>query len=268
MGDLELRYEGTPVYFRSVSDQDHIMRAMRASGSFYESDVLEKLRGLLKDRSGAAVDAGSFIGTHSIYFAKFCGLRPVISFEANPSTFPILQHNVRRNGLEGHVLPISKALGASPGRAAIASADPNNMGSSTVAFTDNGAIEVSTIDAELARMQGRLGSVALLKIDVEGSELEVLAGAGETVARHGPVICIEVHTTLKLARVLGRLPSYAILDRLGWSPTYILARTGARPLGNALWIIRSALRRLRTKLRRLRTKTKQAVRRLLRRRFG
>lgn len=47
-------------------------------------------------------------------------------------------------------------------------------------------VHVSTLDAELAHSRPRL-----VKIDVEGAELEVLRGAGELLARARPVIIFE-----------------------------------------------------------------------------
>ena len=114
--EVRFDYCGEPIVFRSLSRDDHILQVMQRRGTFYERDVLERLRQRLEKRQGgAAIDAGAFIGTHSIYFALFCGLKPVIALEANPDTFPLLVHNIRANQLVNDVIPMNKALGASSG---------------------------------------------------------------------------------------------------------------------------------------------------------
>jgi hypothetical protein len=89
---VAFEYENQAIVFASVSDDDHILGLMRKRQTFYELDVLKRIRQLLARRatSGAAIDIGAFIGTHSVYFARFCSLLPVISSEANQHTFLIL----------------------------------------------------------------------------------------------------------------------------------------------------------------------------------
>ena len=71
--EVQFDYEGQSIAFSSVASEDHILRDMQTRRTFYEQDVLERLRERLckRQEAGAAVDAGAFIGSHSIYFAKF-----------------------------------------------------------------------------------------------------------------------------------------------------------------------------------------------------
>jgi FkbM family methyltransferase len=223
---------------------------MQKSGTFYESDVLERLRSLVAARAAGstAIDVGAFIGTHSVYFARFCGLRRVIAFESNPAAFAVLVANVHTNGLDDSVFPINKALGSQLGYADVVAGSSANQGTSRVRYTAEHAIDrvpASTLDDEI--MGRDLGTVALIKIDVEGAELEVLRGASETIGRDRPVMCIEIHTPRHLMTVLATLyrNQYWILDCLGYSPTYILA-TGRpslfrRRCVNVLWLVRAAV---------------------------
>ena len=242
---VNFTYEGKAVAFESVHSQDHILRAMRDSGTFYERDVLERVRAVLAraGRNGTALDVGSFIGTHSLFFARFCGLKRVLAFEANPNTFPTLEKNIGANGLTGTVMPANRALGSHPGNARIIDGAVGNAGSTQVQFGGEGGTPVSTIDLE-AQSAGA-GEISLIKIDVEGAELEVLAGGVTVIARQRPVLCIEVHTTEHLRQVLRLLDGsrYWIVDCLGWSPTYIIEPTNAnvwrRSLVNGVWIWRT-----------------------------
>jgi FkbM family methyltransferase len=242
------RYEGQTVEFASVSEDDHILGVMRKLETFYERDVLECIRQILARgaASGAAIDAGAFIGTHAIYFALFCPLRPVISFEANSATFPTLLSNVRRNGLEGIVIPINRALGSRPGQAEVLSGPADNQGASSVRYLAEGStgnVPACTLDDEVN--QRKLAPVAVIKIDVEGAELEVLRGGTKTILVDLPLLCIEVHTVRRLISMLSilRHGRYWILDCLGYSPTYVVAASRAslwRRVGvNSLWVIRA-----------------------------
>ncbi len=237
--EVRFEYEGQPIMFRSVGENDHILGNMLRRSTFYELDVLERIRQRVKSRANAAaVDAGAFIGTHSTYFAKFCGLSPVVAFEANPDTFPLLKHNIAANHLTDTVIPINKALGASQGHAVVDCAQRDNQGGS--------AVEVSTIDIEVRALSGGVSNIALIKIDVEGTELAVLEGAMKTIRACRPVLCIEVHTLANLRKVISvlRHENYWIIDCLGYSPTYIVEPTSASYFRKAfvhlLWYVRAA----------------------------
>ncbi|MGQ0652115.1 MAG: FkbM family methyltransferase [Betaproteobacteria bacterium] len=225
---------------------------MRRRGTFYEIDVLEGIRQYSNGAdNAAAVDVGAFIGTHSVYMAKFCGLAAVLSFEANPSTFPHLLHNLAANGVAAVVDARNKALGARRGTASIVSSDPANQGASSVGMDASGLlpiVNVSTLDEEIGSfIPQRAERVSTIKIDVEGAEIEVLKGAARVIERYRPLICIEVHSFSKLRNVLALLRPrrYWIVDCLGYSPTYLLEPSGAhairRSAVNALWLIRSLL---------------------------
>ena len=242
-------YDEKRVTFRSVDDRDHILNNMRRRSSFYEADVLERIRDRIHVHgTGAALDVGAFIGTHSVYFAKFCGLKPVLAFEANKNSHAILEHNVGANGCAGTIVPIQRAIGATPGEATVLVLDRDNQGSNRLSIGDDhglNSVVVSTIDAEV-RATATLPRIALMKIDVEGAELAVLAGATETIKANRPVLCIEVHTARNLLTVMRRLRSnrYWIVDCLGYSPTYILEKTDAswlrRSIVQSLWLLRTA----------------------------
>ena len=246
---VQFIYEDTLLDFTSVSSNDHILRMMRETKSFYEEDVLDFLRAELPSlpQRSTAIDAGTFIGTHSIFFAQFIGFSKVISFEANPSTFNVLQSNIAANRLGNIIRPINKALGSKLGHGQLDFIDETNGGSTSVKYSDekNNEFVITTIDNETAGYD--IDSVQLLKIDVEGFELEVLKGAQKTITKNAPLICIEVHTFPHLIRVLAMLRSnnYVVLDCLGASPTYILKVENRsfihRQLNNLAWIFRSGI---------------------------
>jgi FkbM family methyltransferase len=243
-----ISYQGQELHFFPVSEDDHIGQYLKRSHSFYEADVLEKIRERTRGRQGTAIDAGAFIGTHSIFFQKFCECNFVFSFEANPDTFPFLVKNIHANNLDEKIVPIPKALGSSPCFAHISFSREGNQGNTVLKFDKNikTGIEVTTLDVEL-KSSGKMLPIKLIKIDVEGAEIQVLQGARNTIHTHRPLLCIEIHKTSLLLRVLMdiRGNGYLILDCLGSSPNYIFETTDSNALrryvSNIIWIARSLI---------------------------
>jgi FkbM family methyltransferase len=243
------RYRAASLRFRSVSESDHLLGVMRQLGTFYEHDVLERIRDRLgaARRTGAAVDAGAFIGTHAVFFARMCDLAPVLAFEPNPATFPVLVENVSVNGASDAVVCLNAGVGSASGAGEIIPGGHQNQGMTRIAVcaAAAGAVPMTTIDVQASSRS--LGDLALIKIDVEGAELDVLDGAREVIAAHRPVLCIEIHTAENVRAALRRLrpQRYWIVDCLGYSPTYVLepsgAASGRRALVNALWVLRAFL---------------------------
>jgi FkbM family methyltransferase len=241
---VEFSFEGQTIRFEAVAADEHILQAMRRLGTFYELDVLDAIRessaGL--EPRGGALDIGAFIGTHSVFFAKYCGFAPVIAFEPNPVTFPFLARNLAANDVSRTVLPVALALGARAGLATVVAGSDTNRASASVDFDAGGPTQVSTVDIEVG---ARPEPIGLMKIDVEGAELAVLAGAAGTIERHRPLLCIELHTAARVRRAMAMLAGYWIVDCRGWSPTYLIEPTSAsaarRAIVNAVWILRAAL---------------------------
>ena len=64
-------------------------------------------------------------------------------------------------------------------------------------------VATTTIDACVAR---GMPLPDVMKIDVEGAEGAVIRGAAGTIAKHGPTLLIEVHSSAAGAEVVGALP--------------------------------------------------------------
>lgn len=233
-------YEGNAFSFAGKPGE-HVLGVMRSTGTFYESDVLEFLRERLSRRSaGLIVDAGAFIGTHAVYFASMCPSTEVWAFEPNPDSVAYLKANIEVNRAAVRVLP--KALGSRVTRAEVRSEIETNTGMASLEYEAAGPVEVTTLDSELSDRD-----VSLIKIDVEGFELEVLRGAVKTIDRSRPILCIEAHSPIRLATILLSLRRYRVMTRAGHSPTYILEPDSsfARHAVNAWWVIRPLLRAIR-----------------------
>jgi FkbM family methyltransferase len=278
---VEIRHGRDRLSFEFAHEEDLILQIMRRTGTFYEAEVLALLRAVLQhvEPERLVVDAGAFVGTHAIYLAAVCGRR-VLAFEPDPQTCSLLQRNVARNALAERITCVQRALGARRGSGRLTRADPIRSMTRRVepaSDAETGTVAITPLDEALA--EADLGRVGLLKVDVEGSETDVLRGARKTVAASLPVLCIEAHTVAHLWQVLGILRRqgchYGIDDCLGHdsAPTYVLTpRTGTARGGvttSVLWLLRAGIprrlwpmapvREFRSRLRRLaRARSSQA----------
>ena len=117
-------------------------------------------------------DVGANMGSYTILASGVSGARSY-SFEPVPSTFERLQANIELNGLTDRVVAINAAVGGQPGELQFTiNHDTVNHVATDDDTTPTMAVPVITLDEQLASTPP-----ALMKIDVEGYESEVLRGA-------------------------------------------------------------------------------------------
>jgi FkbM family methyltransferase len=144
----------------------------------------------LAGRGRTFVDVGAHIGFYTMGLAP--GFARVVAFE--PSR---LQHGwlVRNRALNDyrHVACEAVALGAAPGEARlnVLSYEGGLNSLSPEVAAQYQVIEHYTVPVETLDQRG-LDDVDLLKIDVEGFEIQVLQGAVRTIRASRPVILIEI----------------------------------------------------------------------------
>jgi FkbM family methyltransferase len=137
--------------------------------------VLHALR-----REELFVDIGANVGSYSVLAAGVVGA-PVLAFEPAPRAYAALMDNLRLNGLESCVEARRQGVGAQQGTLRFtAGLDTVNHVVSTTEGT-SAAIEVPivTLDATLESARP-----CMIKVDVEGYETAVVAGAQRTL--HSP----------------------------------------------------------------------------------
>lgn len=135
------------------------------------------------------VEAGANIGAHTVPIAQRVGPQGrVLAFEPQRSVFQILCANLALNGLE-QVEPHWAGVGNTDGVISVPRLDSTqrqNFGGLSIGGPQPGE------DVRLVRLDSfDLPACHLLKVDVEGMELDVLRGAADTIRRHAPVIYTE-----------------------------------------------------------------------------
>ena len=128
-------------------------------------------------------DVGANIGGYSL-IAAAAGAGRVVAIEPSPSNFAALCDNVVLNGLGGTITALPLVLAASTGLARLEHGDARPGATHRLAEGSEGAPVLGfALDELLDRFA--LPAPTLLKLDVDGAEAQVLAGAGATLARPG-----------------------------------------------------------------------------------
>lgn len=156
-------------------------------------------------RPGTLVDAGAHDGALALPLAAQPGAR-VLAFEPLPAAFARLERAVRASyggAVPPHVRLDPRALGAAPARAALAVPVVGGVAQQqwasfakdydAIRAADPRVERIERVEVEVLPLDAlRLTDVTALKIDVEGAEAEVIAGAAETLARCRPVLTVEI----------------------------------------------------------------------------
>lgn len=143
--------------------------------------------------SGAVVEVGANIGAITLGLARRAAEfgQTVYAYEPQPFIFQNLNANLALNAL-ANVRAYPLACGASNAELYFRAPDymqENNFGSVSLRMEGDARdqrVACVTLDAHLAQVQ-----VALIKLDVEGFELEVLKGSQQLIQRCRPVIYFE-----------------------------------------------------------------------------
>jgi len=167
------------------------------------------------------VDAGARIGTFTAKISAAVGNEgKVIAIEPEPGNFACLKKNIEANRLS-NVVAIQKMLWSQTvrlalylsGNAAAHSAYLDEFYSPT---GDSISVEAESLDDILSKLG--IESVNLVKMDVEGSEIEALGGMNRTLKSDVELAIAAYHP------VMGRLTHSVIiprLEQLGFKTTYV-----------------------------------------------
>jgi FkbM family methyltransferase len=154
-----------------------------------------------KMHPGIVIDGGANTGFYSLLAACASADNRTLAFEPDPVVYGLLRANIDANNLGSFIVTEAAALSGGEGVAPL-----------YVPAQDHGLVETSsslesrfkprhyeTIEVKTVTVDGLTAvtsppgqNVSVIKIDVAGHECAVLRGAVETVARHRPVIFMEI----------------------------------------------------------------------------
>lgn len=155
------------------------------------------------------------VGAHAGFFTLLCSALTgpggaVHAFEPRAENVERLDANLRANHA-GNVTVVAAAAGDRTGEAAFVLDASTLQGHLASSGASGGAtVAATTIDAHV---DGGAPAPDVIKIDVEGAEGAVLRGGARTIARHRPLLLIEVHSAVAGREVAEALPcAYAFTD--------------------------------------------------------
>ena len=143
---------------------------------------------------GFIIDAGGYIGTAAIVFAKAYPEAKIVTIEPSKANFFILRKNTDKYP---NIIAINAALGTHEGQLQLRDRGTGSWGFTIVAQPEDNreaeiieAVRCTTVP-ELLKSEGH-SFIDIIKIDIEGAEKELLTQPNEWISK-ADVICIELH---------------------------------------------------------------------------
>ncbi len=134
------------------------------------------------------IDAGAYWGDTTLPFALMVGSKgKVIALEPVAPTHNLLKKNVTLNGLD-NVVVLEEALFNTTGLQNFKLTDDWYLADEGEQSERIYQLRTTTVDDIVNRLQ--LSKVDFIKMDIEGSEIEAIEGARETITRFHPVFAI------------------------------------------------------------------------------
>jgi len=183
-------YFGTPIYFPKNA---LLFRAVCDQGIF-EADIVRRMVTLA--RPGTTVmDVGANLGLMSAPVLQACPSCRVVSFEPSPSSLPYLERSIAHSPYRERWSAVGSAIAERSGEMEFTIGSPQDALYEGFRSGDRIAggrvitVPVTTLD-EAWRKLGE-PEVSLIKIDVEGAEAGVFAGASNLLERWRPAVLVE-----------------------------------------------------------------------------
>jgi FkbM family methyltransferase len=185
---------------------DLISETLRESG-VWDQHIIQALDDFTLDRNGIAIDVGSHIGSLSIPLSKH--FDQVHAFEANDDIFAILKINKLINDADNLIIH-NRPLFSTETQISLSKPEEQDISlkflpsegylpmasfsAASYSFNINGTGKYSKMARTLDSYDFR--DVSFIKIDAQGSDLEILEGSRATIAKYKPMIIFEYEQKL------------------------------------------------------------------------
>src|SRR3989304_10413899 len=172
-GIILIDVQGSKMY---VDSRDIGVAPFLLEWGFYEKYETELFKKLVKKRM-VVLDIGANIGYYTLIAAHLVGDEgKVFAFEPDPYNYNLLCKNIEVNGYR-NVIPVRKAVFSKSGKMELF-LDKSNLGGHSLseANVDKGAsimVEITSLDEYFENTNHKID---VIKMDVQGSEMEVLNG--------------------------------------------------------------------------------------------
>lgn len=194
---------GTSVMFMdALGGRDQIVAtAVHSSWCAFERPLPALFHASVAHDPGIVIDVGANTGFYACLAFYASPEARVLAFEPYRAVFDVLGRNIAANQARGRIEPVPLALSSDRGSATlyVPTQEHGLMETSASleqsfkpAHSEAQSVDTVTLDTFLAAHVCAEERVSLIKMDVEGHEAAVLAGARQTVARWRPLLFVEV----------------------------------------------------------------------------
>jgi FkbM family methyltransferase len=152
---------------------------------FYEKDY-----DFLPVKDRVVIDIGANIADSSIYFAM-SGAKKVIALEPFPKNFEIAQKNITLNGFTNKIELLNAGCCGGQSKDMVLDASANGVGCQTMQSSLGSNIHFYTLRELIDKYN--IDSPAVLKLDCEGCEYDIILSNGKTVLDKFSHIQVEYH---------------------------------------------------------------------------
>ena len=190
---------------------------------FHEKNSTRQIKNILKPGM-KIVEVGANIGYYALIEAKLIGKSGIVyAFEPSPNNFEFLKRNIALNKYK-NVEIYKKAIGPETGTSKFFVANRSNLSSLikredwASLYNDNNCIDVAVIKLDEFLKDKK---VDLIRMDIEGYELEVLKGLKDTLSSYDApqYFFIEIHSELLHKQDYSAGGTIRYLENFGYSVT-------------------------------------------------
>ncbi|MAE79018.1 MAG: hypothetical protein CL967_04520 [Euryarchaeota archaeon] len=218
----EFTYSNQRITMEGYHAEDKIFAQIVTEQTFYENKLLEKAQSL--NLEGVYIDIGANIGNHSIFFNRFCDSTKVYSFEIDETIFALLKKNMEHNCPE-HTYHLGE-IGILDKKGYVDLSETNhiNAGMTKIVNVEGTHREVDSLDNLMRGVE----NIALIKMDVEGFELEIIQGAQNILETQSPAVFAELATKKEFKLFKNAISKHGYTtDEVNYAatPTYLFLKT-------------------------------------------
>lgn len=194
------------------------------------------------ERGDIVLDIGANVGAHAVFLSHMVGKRGrVLAFEPLPANIASLNETIRRRARFANITIYPVAVGnpESGHRSVTIKVPDDDLTQASLRLQQTGSWEgkahvrefsVSLTSLDADKEVQSLQHLELVKIDVEGGELDVLRGASYTLSRQLPLIYCEAYDKWEAA--FGYTPADLInfARSLGYPAARVFSRGRVHPI--------------------------------------
>ncbi len=185
-----------------IGGRDRIVDTIATAGwTAFEQPLPAIFHACVAANAGLVVDVGANSGFYALLACCASATAHVLAFEPERTAFDVFKRNIAANPSGDRIEAVALALSSRTGAASLyipASIHDQLETSSSLEPTFKPAhrevrtVRTATLDDFLASHPSAADRVSVIKIDVEGHEAAVVAGARRTIARWRPTLFVQL----------------------------------------------------------------------------